>query len=264
MVDGVPRDLQRPAERGKKDAERKHAGEQPFLIDAERGDHVAILRRGADQHTPARALEQQPEDSEHHRPEHDQEQIVTRDVLTEEVDGTFKSGRAAAEHVARSPDQHDEVFHHQRQAEGGEQLKQFRRMVDPAQQDHLDDHADRGDDQRGRNDAGPETERTGEAFGQRERQIGAEHIERAMGEIDDPRHAEDDRQARRDQKQRRRAGKAGQELDDIEGHRRSASASLQVRGLILRDGASRLLRMRVQLLMVRSAAAPRVSNHEAR
>ena len=32
---------------------------------------------------------------------------------------------------------------------------------------------------------------------------------------------------------------------------------------ILRDGASRLLRMRSKTLMVRSAATPRVSNHEA-
>jgi hypothetical protein len=34
-------------------------------------------------------------------------------------------------------------------------------------------------------------------------------------------------------------------------------------GFILRDGAWRLLRMRFQTLMVRSAATPRVSNHEA-
>ena len=57
----VARDLQRAAERGEKDAEREHAGEQPFLIDAERRHHVAVLRRGAHQHAPARALEQQPQ-----------------------------------------------------------------------------------------------------------------------------------------------------------------------------------------------------------
>ncbi len=41
-------------------------------------------------------------------------------------------------------------------------------------------------------------------LGQREGHIGAEHIERAMGEIHDARHAENDRQAGRDQKQRTR------------------------------------------------------------
>jgi hypothetical protein len=39
-----------------------------------------------------------------------------------------------------------------------------------------------------------------------------------MGEIDDPRHAENDRQPRRHQKQRRRTGKTGQELDEVKGH----------------------------------------------
>ena len=52
--------LQGTAERRQKYADRKHAGEQPFLIDAERRHHVAVLRRRAHQHAPARALEQQP------------------------------------------------------------------------------------------------------------------------------------------------------------------------------------------------------------
>src|SRR5207248_11228735 len=69
--------------------------------------------------------------------------------------------------------------------------------------------------------AAPESERAGKSLGQREGDIRAEHIERAMGEIDDPHHAEDDRQPRRDQKQRRCAGKTGQELNEVKGHLRS-------------------------------------------
>jgi hypothetical protein len=61
MVHGLARQLQRAAERGEKDAERKDAGEQPFLIDAEGRDHLAVLGRGAHQHAPARAVEQQPQ-----------------------------------------------------------------------------------------------------------------------------------------------------------------------------------------------------------
>jgi len=56
----VARNLQRAAERGEKDADCEHAGKQPFLIDAECCHHVAILRRGTNQHTPACSLEQQP------------------------------------------------------------------------------------------------------------------------------------------------------------------------------------------------------------
>src|SRR6202041_2396930 len=111
---------------------------------------------------------------------------------------------------------------------------------------------------------------TGKSLGQRERHIGAEHIERAMREIDDPRHAKDDREARRHQKQRRRAGKTGQELDKVKGHLRVASARLEVHCFILRDVSPRDApqdevshQSKISILMVRSAATPRVSNHEA-
>ena len=157
----------------------------------------------------------------------------------------LESRRAAAQQVARSPDQHHQILDHQGQAEGRQQLKQFRRMIDPPQQHHLDQHADRRDDQPGGDDAAPESDRAGKSLGQRERDIGAEHVERAMGEIDDARHAEDDRQPRRHQKQRRRAGKAGQELNEVKGHLAvRARRIFQFGGFILRDGASRLLRMR--------------------
>src|SRR5205807_8140998 len=43
VMHGIPRYLQRAAEACEKYAEREHAGEQPFLIDAERRHHVAVL-----------------------------------------------------------------------------------------------------------------------------------------------------------------------------------------------------------------------------
>ena len=81
-----------PPKRGEEDAERKYAREQPFLIDAERRHHVAVLRRRAHQHAPARTLEQQPEDAEHDGTERDQEEIVARHVLAEEIDRALKPG----------------------------------------------------------------------------------------------------------------------------------------------------------------------------
>ena len=181
---------------------------------------------------------------EHDRAERDQEQVVGRNVLAEEIDRALEPRRAAAEQIVRSPDQHHQILHHQGQPEGRQQLEQFGRVIDPPQQHHLDQHADHRHDQRRHHDAGPEPERAGKPLGQRERHIGAEHVEGAMGEIDDPRHAEDDRQPRRHQKQRRRAGKTGQELDEVKGHWRSGSAHFRFGGFILRDAASRLLRMR--------------------
>src|SRR5207247_10312106 len=46
------------------------------------------------------------------------------------------------------------------------------------------------------------------------RDIGAQHVERAVREVDDARDAEDERQPRRDEEQRRRAGKTVDELDE--------------------------------------------------
>ena len=241
MMHGIARDLQRAAERGEKDPEREHAGEQPFLIDAECGHHVAVLGRGTHQHAPARSLEHQPQGREHDRAEPDQEQIVGRHILAEKINRALESRRASAQQIARPPDQHHDILDHQRQAERRQQLKQFRRVIDASQQHHFDEHADHSDDQRRGDDAAPKTDRAGKTFGQRERRIGAEHVERAMGEIDDARHAEDDRQTRRHEEQRRRAGKTGQELNDVEGHLRSVLAlgsPLPARGrAIAYDGA---------------------------
>ena len=181
---------------------------------------------------------------EHDRTERDQEQVVGRNVLAEDIDRAPEARRAAAEQVARSPDQHHQILHHQGQAEGRQQLEQFGRVIDPPQQHHLDQHADHRHHQRRDHDAAPEPERAGKPLGQRERDIGAEHVERAMGEIDDPRHAEDDRQARRHQKQRRRAGKTGQELDEVKGHGRSGLAHFSAVASSFETCASRLLRMR--------------------
>jgi hypothetical protein len=94
-------------------------------------------------------------------------------------------------------------------------------MIDPPQQHHLDENANRCHDQRRDDNAAPKTDRAGKSLGQRERHVSAEHIERAMREIDDARDAEDDRQPRRHQKQRGRAGKTGQELNEVKGHGRS-------------------------------------------
>src|SRR5256884_7196989 len=81
-----------------------------------------------------------------------------------------------------------------------------------------------------------------------------------MGEVDDARNAEDDRQAGRDQKQRRRAGKTGQELDDVEGHVRfSARARFSVVASSFETALSRLLRMRAQLHLAPLAGRGRIA-----
>ena len=51
----LARHLQRAAEAGERGAEREHGGEQHRLVDAERADHFAVLRRRAHQGAEARA-----------------------------------------------------------------------------------------------------------------------------------------------------------------------------------------------------------------
>jgi len=93
------------------------------------------------------------------------------------------------------------------------------RGVDAAKEGDLDQRAEPGHDQGSKHDAGPEAAAAGKMFGQRKADIGAEHVEGAVGEIDDPADAENDRQSAGGKKQRRGAGEAGDKLIDEKGHR---------------------------------------------
>ena len=218
MIHGIARDLQRAAKRRQKHAHSENAGEQPLLIDTECGHHVAILRRRAHQNAPARAAEQQPQGTKYHRTKHDQKQIVGWNVLAEEIDRPPESRRAAADKIIGPPDQNHDILDHQGETEGRKKLEQFRRFIDPPQQDHLDQNAKQRDDHCCNDNTAPESQRAGQTLRQRERDIGAEHIECAVSKIHDPCHAEDDRQPRSNEEQRCCARKAGQELDKVEAH----------------------------------------------
>ena len=221
VVGGLARQFKRAAEAREKDAEREDAGEEPFLVDAERRHHLAILSRGAHQHAPGRAVEDEPDERENERSERDQQQVVSREGVAEEVDRALEAGRARAEQLARAPDQQHEILDDERDAEGREQLKQNRRVVDAAQQQHFDQRADHGDAERGEHDRGPEANGAAEPVGQRVTDIGAEHVEGAMGEIDDAGYAENDREAGSDEKQRAGAREPGDELDEVEAQGRA-------------------------------------------
>ena len=122
--------------------------------------------------------------------------------LTEEIERSLQARRPRPEEVARSPDQHHQVLDHESDAEGQEELQQFMRMIDAPKQRHFDDRAHPGDEQRRQSNSAPEAEAAGKPLGQREAEIGAEHIKGAMSEIDDPSHAKNDRQAASSKKQR--------------------------------------------------------------
>ncbi len=159
LVGWLARHLQCAAQSGEQRAEREHAGKQPRLVHAERTHHLAILRGRAHQRAPARPAQQPPHHPKHQRTDEDERQVVLGKLLAEDVDRAAQPCRARTEQVLRAPDRHHNVLEHQHQREGSEQLKQLGRLIDPAQQQHFDDHTDRRDHQRREQHTGPEAKR---------------------------------------------------------------------------------------------------------
>ena len=102
------------------------------MVDAERRHHLAVLSRGAHQHAPGRAVENEPDERENERSEHDPQEVVSRKGVAEQVHRALEARRARTEQLARAPDQQHEILDDERDAEGREQLKQDRRVIDAA------------------------------------------------------------------------------------------------------------------------------------
>ncbi len=110
--------------------------------------------------------------------------------------------RARAEQVLRPPDPQRRVVDDEHQREGGEQLEQFRRAIDPPQQQDLDRRADQRRPAM-RSATMPPQKPSGAADlgGDGVGDIGPEHIEGPVRDIDDAGDAEDQRQPGRHEEQ---------------------------------------------------------------
>ena len=73
-------------------------------------------------------------------------------------------------------------------------MEQLRRLIDAAQQQHLDQRSERRHHQSGGDNAAPKAERSAHLDGEAGGEIKPEHVERAVREIDDASDAEDQRQ----------------------------------------------------------------------
>ena len=223
--DRIAGQLQGATEGRERRPQHEHRGEQPGLIDPKCGDHLPILGRRPHQHPPPGFLEQQVQRPQHQGPKDDQNELVLGKALAEDLDRAGQARRPRADQVLGPPDHDHQLTDDQDHTEGRQQLEQLGRLIDAPEQQYLDPGADQADHKRGQQERRPEAERraaTAEPAGEGHRQIGAEHVERAVSEIDDPGHAKDDRQAAGNQKQRRRRGEAVEELDDqeVQGARR--------------------------------------------
>src|SRR5262249_8808489 len=148
------------------------------------------------------------------RTDDDQEQVVARKVAPENFDRAAQARRARPEQVFGSPHVLRRVVDDQDQREGGEQLEQLRRLIDAAQEQYLDQRPQRPHHQSGSDDAAPKAERPAHFDGEARGEVKPQHVEGAVGDIDDAGDAENERQPGAHEKQARRGGESVERLKE--------------------------------------------------
>ena len=229
QIGGLARQLQRAAQAGEQGAQREDRGEEPGLVDAQRGHHVAVLRGGAHQRAPARACQQQPQRPQHSRADHDEKQVVGGEAPAQDLHGAGQPRRARAQQLLRPPQAQHQVLEDQGQRKGGQQLKQLGRVIDAPQQQHLHQRPDQPHRHRRQQQRRPEPDDPAQPLHQGVGDVDAHHVERTMRKVDDARDAEDQRQAGGHHEQGRRAGQAVEQLDEKAGeaHGQKGSGGLR-------------------------------------
>ena len=203
----LARQLQCARKARKHRAQKEHAGKQKRLIDAERAGHLAIFSGGAHQQTPASAGQHPRQRGKRDRCEHDEQHVVLRQGSAADIDRARQARRARAEQILGSPQGECYILDDEHDAERGDQLQQFGCAVESAKQQPLDQCADDADQRGSGHDRDPVSHRaTFESTDERVADIRAQHHQRPVREVDDARHAEDQRQACRHHEKRRGAG----------------------------------------------------------
>ena len=118
-VGGLAGQLQGTAQSGQQSTQRKHGGEQPGLVHAQRADHFAVLRGRTNQGAKTGAGEKQPQQRQHHRPRHDQKEVVHGKLPTQNGHRTRQARRAWPQQLFRAPQPKHRVFEHQHQGKCG-------------------------------------------------------------------------------------------------------------------------------------------------
>src|ERR1700676_2367818 len=172
----------RAGKRGHERADPKDEGEDQRHVDAEDSDHLRIASSGADDHADVRLVDEQP-----HAGQDDNRDPYQEDVL---VDRDFEARKAhrAAEVIRRlradrdiAPDSAHDLLEDQCRSIGQEQRVLRYTLVERPNQRRLEQHAEGAYDQGRAEDARPEPD----VRLQRVRDVGAQHEERAVREIDD-------------------------------------------------------------------------------
>jgi hypothetical protein len=172
-------------------------------VHAQRLGHLAVVGGGADD-APERGSGQQPADAEREREaRRDHEQVVDRHRRAEDPRLAVVEVEPAGGDGRRPPGHADQVFEHEDEGEGQQELERLVAIVDEPEQAALDHDADQaggeaaqheGKDEERRRPAVADEELDGGDAG-----VGAQRIEGPARQVEDLLDAEDHLQAGRDQ-----------------------------------------------------------------
>ena len=188
--DCLTRKLQGAPKPGQKRAKNKNRCEQQALVDTKSTNHFAVKCCRSHQCSPARAVENKPDNSQHDWTNANEKQLIGREAIAQNKHKTAEPRRARPQFVFRPPCVKRDVLDHQHNAERGEQLKKLRCLVNPAQNNHFNHSAEYSNATGCQHNAAPETNRrlATDGIDDAERNICAQHIERTVRKVDDPRN----------------------------------------------------------------------------
>ncbi len=197
-LDEGQRRLHHSGKTGEGGTEPEYEGVEELNIDAERADHLAVGGTGADQHADARAHHQRIQQERNRQRRQNDNQPIERVVDSRQnLNRAEHLRRERQRQAGRPPDQPHQFVEEQQQAEGAEHLVKVIASVERPDRNHLKRHSGHQRREQRQSDAGQET------VGERCKccgEVRAEHVERAVRQIDQIHDAKDQGQAGCEQK----------------------------------------------------------------
>ena len=145
-------------------------------------------------------VEEVPQHERHHRRQHQYDEGVHRDGTTEDRDRPGDPVGLRNRFVFRPEDDLRQIVDDEDQGVGEQELVDLLLPLDPAQQPRLDRRRDDRHPQRRRQKRDQEPPRAGQVQRQCVDEVCPEHVQRAVGEVQDVQDAEDQREAGGDRK----------------------------------------------------------------
>jgi hypothetical protein len=156
-------------------------------------DGLGVGERRLDDQADARLLQHQPDRDQHrHRDEHHEAAVHRVLRAHDREQRPVQVRRHAVRHGRAAPDEVRRLLDEIGEAEGEEQLGDVAVFVRAAKREALDRHAERADRERRQHERRPEADPAADLV----REVGAEHVEARVREVEHAHQREDDGEAR--------------------------------------------------------------------